>query len=465
MFWSIFKIVAFIAFVTAATFGASMLLDMEGTATINVAGLETTFSILEFVIGLLVIVGLVLVLVKLVGLAGAAFKYVTGDAAGRAGLGARDHKGFDALSDIMMALAAGDGALASERVKRAEKYLSGTALTQVVQAQAAELTGDQTTAQTIYRALLNDDATQFIGLRGMLKQKLAEGDAEAALPLAKQAFAIHPKHAETLDILLRLQAAKSDWTGAHATLTAQLKSNQLDKNAHKRSEAVLALAEAKGMFEAGNTDKAEEAILEANRLSPDLVMAAVMAAQIYTRKNDGRAASRVIKKAWETAPHPDLATAFAAIEPTEVANSRIKRFTALTKMHADDPETKMLIADLNIEARDFAEARRAIADLVIQQPTQRSLTLMATIEREEGASDAVVRRLMDEAAAGPRGSVWVCESCGHMHEDWEPVCLSCGAFGTIAWHNRHDSVVANPAAANTATGVDGEDAQKAPAQG
>jgi len=81
--------------------------------------------------------------------------------------------------------------------------------------------------------------------------------------------------------------------------------------------------------------------------------------------------------------HPDLAAAFAEIEPDETPPARIKRFAALTRRHTDDPETRMLLAELHIAAEDFPEARRALGDLVETDPTTRSVTIRAAIERGE----------------------------------------------------------------------------------
>ena len=113
------------------------------------------------------------------------------------------------------------------------------------------------------------------------KQKLEDGDTDTALALAKKAFALKPKHEETLDVLLRLQAEKSDWAGARKTLGAKLKAGSLPRDVHKRRDAVLALSEARDILDEGKTIEARETAIEANRLSPDLIPAAIMAAQGY----------------------------------------------------------------------------------------------------------------------------------------------------------------------------------------
>ena len=447
MIWSLVKILAFVAFVMAATFGATMLMDMDGSATIDIGGRAATFSVIELVIGLIVLVGLVWLGFKLIALAIATFRFLNGDetAISRYFSRNRERKGYEALSEGMMALASGEGRLAMAKANRAEKFLERPELTNLLTAQAAELAGDRKTAEDTYRKLLEDDKTRFVGVRGIMKQKLEDGDTDTALLLAEKAFAIKPKHVETQDTLLRLQAEKSDWKGARKTLTAKLKTGQLPRNVHKRRDAVLALSEAKGILDDGQTLEAQEAAIAANAMSPDLVPAAVMAAETYIDKGNARAATRVIKKAWEVTPHSDLAATFAAIVPDENPAARIKRFRALTRLQADHPETKMLLAELNIAAEDFPEARRAITELVAEAPTARSLTIMAAIERGEGSADAVVRGWLAKALTAPRGPQWICDNCQHIHSTWGPVCDNCSGFDTLTWREPPKGEVAMPA--------------------
>lgn len=447
MLWSLLKILAFVIAVIAVTYGGTMLMNMDGSATVDIGGQSATFTVLQLVIGLIVFIALVWLMFKLIGLAVATFKFLNGDetALSRYFTRNRERKGYEALSEGMMALASGEGRLAMAKATRAERYLDRPDLTNLLTAQAAELAGDRRTAEQTYRKLLEDEKTRFVGVRGIMKQKLEDGDTETALVLAQKAFAIKPKHVETQDTLLQLQAEKSDWKGARETLTAKLKTGNLPRNVHRRRDAVLALSEAKGVFEEGATLDAQEAAIEANRQSPDLIPAAAMAAQAYVEKGNKRAATKVIKKAWEAQPHPDLASAFAAIEPDETPTERVKRFRALTRIKSDHPETKMLEAELHIAAEDFPEARRAIADLVTSDPTARVLTLMAAVERGEGADEAIVRGWLTRALSAPRGPQWICDNCQHIHAAWEPICSNCSSFDTLSWRKPPEGEVSMPA--------------------
>lgn len=435
MIWSLAKILAFVAIIAALALGAGWLMEAEGGVQITAGGTEYTLGPLQSVIALSALVLAVWLAFKLLSLLIAVWHFLNGDetAISRYFDRSRERKGFQALAEGLIALASGEGREAMRKANRAARYLQKPELTDLVTAQAAEMVGDRKTADTVYKKLLKNPDTRFVGVRGILKQKLSEGQTEVALKLAETAFALKPRHEETQDILLKLQAGSADWAGARETLNAKLRHGSLPRDVHRRRDAVLALSEAKGVFEDGRAIEARETAVEANRLSPDLVPAAVMAARAYIAKNQGRYAARVIKKAWESQPHPDLAAAFADIVAHETPAERVKRFRALTTINATHPETKMLRAELNIAAEDFPEARRAMGDLATEGPTTRSLTIIAAIERGEGASDAVVKGWLTKALSAPRGPQWVCDNCHATHGEWAPVCSSCESFDTLSW--------------------------------
>ncbi|WP_163847833.1 heme biosynthesis protein HemY [Pseudooceanicola aestuarii] len=446
MLWSLVKIVVFVALVAAATLGASYLLDLDGGVRVAFGGYEYNLTLLKSVIALTLLVVVIWLLLKLAGLLIALLRFINGDetALSRYFDRNREQKGFQALSEGMMALASGEGRLALSKAQRADRYLDRPELTTMLTAQAAELTGDKKKAAEAYKRLLTEDKTRFVGVRGLLKQKLDDGDTETAMKLAEKAFALKPAHAEVQDLLLKLQAEQRDWQGARATLKAKLRHGTLPRDVHRRRDAVLALSAARDVIDEDAGIEAREAAIEANRLSPDLIPAAVFAAETYITQDKPRYATRVLKKAWEAQPHPDLAATFAALAPEETPEERLKRFTALTKVHPDHRETRLLNAELLIAAEHFPDARRALGDLVTEQPDARVLTIMAAIERGEGASDAIVKGWLARAVTAPRGPQWICDNCHHIHGDWAPVCENCGGFDTLSWRDAPSAETSTP---------------------
>lgn len=435
MLWLIIKIFVFFVLVAGVIWGAWYVLDMEGGVTVQAAGIEVVLTPIMSVLALVALVIAVWLVLKLAGLLVALLKFINGDetALSRYFDRNRERKGFQALSDGMMALASGEGRVALAKAAKAEKFLDRPDLTNLLTAQAAEMSGDRKKAEEVYRRLLTNESTRFVGVRGIMRQKLEDGDTDTAKKLAEKALSIKPRHQETQDVLLKLQAQAEDWAGARDTLKLKLKYGSMPRDLHKRRDAVLALSEAKGVLDEGNDIAAREAAIEANRMSPDLVPAAVLAAKGFVAQGKPKYAVRLLKKAWTAQPHPDLAAAFAAIAPDETPQARLKRFEQLTKLRPEDRETKLLQAELLIAAEDFPAARRALGDLAQNAPDSRALTIMAAIERGEGASDAVVKGCLARALSAPRGPQWVCDNCHNIHSEWVPVCTNCQAFDTLTW--------------------------------
>jgi len=449
MFWSLLKILIFVALVAALTVGVGALAEMGDVAVVQVLGREYVLTPLAAAIGALVLLLAAWLLFRAVGLSVAALRFVNGDetAVSRYVNRRSERKGFEALADGMMALAAGEGRLAIRKADRAEKLLHRPELTRLVMAQGAEMVGDKDLAAKTFKDLVRDDRTRFVGVRGLMKQKLAEGDTGTAMKLAEKALALRPGNAEVQTALLRLQARHEDWAGARATLAAALKSGAMPRDVHTRRDAVLALADARDAMAEGRVEDAARTAAAANRMAPGLVPAAAMAARLATAEGKTKAAAKIVRDAWADAPHPDLAAAFAEIEPNETPAARLRRFRTLLAKHPTAVETKLLEAELHIAAEDFPAARKALGDMAETAPTARSLTIMAAVERGEGADDRVVRAWLAKAVTAARGPQWICGTCGHVHADWRPLCGACESFDALSWEEvaQSDAALTGPA--------------------
>ena len=435
MLWSLAKVLIFVAIVGGLSHAGGILIDREETLRIAVAGWEFTLGPMAATIAVVVVITALWLVLKLTGLIVSVLKFLAGDetAISRYFDRSRTRRGQAAVSDALLALAAGEGKLAADRADAAARLLDQPMLTTLLRAQAAQMAGDTVRATDAYKALLENDKARFVAVRGLMQIKLDEGDTATALQLAQKAFQLRPKHGETQDVLLRLQTGAGDWKGARATLKAEQGAGRLPRDVWQRRDAVLALQEARGVLDEGASIEAREAAIAANRASPDLIPAAAMAARGLIEQGKARKAARILEKTWSVRPHPDIARAYAQIAPDETPMQRIKRFRALTKTNPGHDESVLLGAELLIAAEDFPAARRAMGDLPTRHPTARALTIMAAIERGEGSDDAVVRGWLAGALTAPRGPQWVCGSCHTVHSHWAPICANCGGFDTLDW--------------------------------
>ncbi len=435
MLWSVIKGLIFIGIATAVAFGALYLVDAPGEVRVAFGGREFYLSPIGSVIGLMLLLGVAYLALKLIGLFIAIVRFLLGDetAISRYFARNRERRGFDALSDGMVALASGDPKTALKKSAKAERLLNRPDVTALLSAQAAELGGDRSRATQYYKEMLGNDRTRFVAVQGLMKQQLDEGDTYTALELAKKAFALQPANPAILRTLFDLQTQREDWAGARGTLTASTQARLLPRDVGTRRDAVLSLADARAALARGELSRGNEAALQANRLAPTLVPAAVLASAAQLEKGSKRKATKILTAAWAANPHPDLAAAFAAIEPDESPTARRKRFAGLIAVRPDDPESKLLEAELALAGEDFPGARKALGGLAETDPTTRSLAIMAAVERGQGAPEAVVRGWLAKALNASRGPQWICDKCNHVHAAWMPICESCGAFDTLSW--------------------------------
>jgi HemY protein len=436
LIWLLIRVALFIALVAALSFGVAHLLDTPGGVSFTWNGKQYPPVHPLMFVGLFGAAVLALwLLFKAIGLALAVIRFFAGDetAISRFFSRSRERRGLTALTTGMLALAEGDSRTALNKTRKAQQLLDSPELTNLLGAQAAQQAGDREKAAEFLKALARDDRTRAIGVKGLLKQAIEEGDTERAQKLAERAVELRPKDAEAIDALFNLQVAAGNWGAARRSLAAKIRTGTLPRPVGVRRDAVLALADARSAEESGDAQRARVSALEANRIAPSLAPAAAAAARQLIVSGEVRKAARVLRKAWKLSPHPDLAAAFAAIAPEEDAAARRKRFAALIGENPDHPESRMLDAELALTAEDFPAARRALGDLPETNPSTRTLALMAAIERGSGESEEVVRGWLAKALTAPRGERWVCSACGHVHGDWRPVCENCKAVDTLDW--------------------------------
>ncbi|MBP7001455.1 heme biosynthesis HemY N-terminal domain-containing protein [Amaricoccus sp.] len=437
MLWSLLKIAVFVVVAAALAWGASLLLDTPGGVTISFGGREFAVTPLGFVVWLIVLVIAAVILLNVVGLIVAVIRFIFGDetALSRFFSRGRQQRGVDALSSSMLALASGEPDLAMRKAQKAERLLGRREMTALVKAQAAEMAGDRKKALDSYSSLLSDDHTRFAGMNGAMRLKLDEGQNEVALALAKKAFALRPDNKPLLGTLFELQSSAGDWAGARETLNALMHARHMPRDVGVRRDAILSLADARKAIAEGDVARGHAAAKQANKLAPTLVPAAALASEAYAAEGAKRKATKALTRAWAEDQHPDIAVAFAALEPNETPSARRRRFETLVAAAPASAESRLLAAELAIADEDFPGARKALGDLAQSEPTTRSLAVMAAIERGQGAPDAVVRGWLAKAVSAPRGPQWTCAKCHHVHAAWTPVCGECGAFDTLDWRS------------------------------
>jgi HemY protein len=338
----------------------------------------------------------------------------------------RAMKGYQAVSRGLIAIGAGDVKLARLSADDAGRLAPGEPLTLLLAAQAAQMAGDRAGAERAFRAMLRKDDTKLLGLRGLYIEAQRANDHGAARKVAEEAAAVAPALGWAGQAVLENQCAAGDWSGALETLERMRKG--LGKPEYRRKRAVLLTARALALDEI-DRDASRAAVLEAVKLAPDLVPAAALAGRRLSESNEPRKARRILERAWEASPHPDIADAYAHVRLGDSARERLARVQKLDDKVPGQLEGALAVARAALEAREFNTARAALGAF-LSTPTQRVAALMAEIEEAEHGDTGRVREWMSRAVHAAPDPVWTAE--GVVSDRWLPVTPS-GRLDGFEW--------------------------------
>jgi HemY protein len=349
----------------------------------------------------------------------------------------RRERGYQALTQGMVAVAAGDAEEAKRQARRASALLEDPPLTLLLAAQAAQLDGDEAAARGYFSRMIEREETSFLGLRGLLMQAMRNGDEAAALELAERAYQERPETPWVIRTLLELQIRRGQWDRAARTLAQAQRVNLLDSHLAKSQRATVLVEQSRAAEETGDRTQALRLAREAQRLDPGLVPAAVQLAGLLIAAGKTREAARVVESGWVQSPHPALAQTYAAINAEESPLDRARRFERLGEMNRSTRDARLELAEVAMTARLWGEARRHLEMAMELGATVRTYRMMAELEEQErGDSEAAARWLRKAAEAAP-DPAWICERCGAAHPQWSARCQSCGGFATLAWRQQN----------------------------
>ena len=418
------RLAVFLIVIAAAAAGFAWLADRPGEVLINWEGYEVRITVFFAIVVLAVMLFLTVL----------TWSVLRGVWQSPAAIGnyfnrRREKRGLEALSSGMIAIGAGDKALATRYAIQARKSLPNEPMTHLLRAQAARLAGDQGTARRIFEAMLSSPDTEQLGLRGLFLEAEKEGEPEAAKQFAERAIRLNPKLSWAVDALFDLQCKEHDWRGALDTLAVARKNGHIEKTAADRKRAVVLTAQAQAA-EDTDPERAMNLALEAHGLAPDLIPAAAIAGRLMAARGNTGRATKVLAKTWKKAPHPELAIAYAYARLGDSPKDRLQRVVQLTQLTPNVSESPIALANAAIEARDFAAARKALEPLIESRLTQRVCTLMARIEGEDGNTGGV-REWLARAVNAPRDPAWTAD--GIVADDWAPVSPVTGALDAFQW--------------------------------
>ena len=431
-----YRIILFLLLIALAAAGAAWVADQTGDVVLSSGGLKVTITPPALALGAAILAAILLwaIVSTLQRLP---------EKIRRKRRERRQVRGRHAITHGLLAIGHGDAAKARAHAEVARKHAAGDPLTLLLHAQSAQLSGDREGARAAFRAMAERGDTRLLGLRGLFIEAQRADDPMSAVMIAEEALKLAPASTWASHAVLGFRCAKGDWSGALAILDNNLESGLIDKAAYRRQRGVLLTARA---LELENLDRdlSRESAMEAVKLAPTLVPAAVLAAKYQSEAHQVRRAMRIVEAAWLAHPHPDLADAYAHVKLGDSTRQRLVRVETLAAKAPGHLESALALARAAIDATEFARAREALAPFVAA-PTQRVAMLMAEIERTEHGDSGRARAWTLRAVRALHDPVWTAD--GYVSDRWRPVSPVSGRLDAFQWQTPVASLPSDKAAA------------------
>jgi HemY protein len=419
-----YRIILFLVLIALAAAGAAWVADQPGEVMLSWGGWRARPSLPVFALVLgIVVVAAILAWTILLAL------WRMPERIRRSRRERRRARGRHAITQGLLAIGHGDSTAARMHADAARRHAADDPLALLLHAQSAQLGGDREGARQAFRAMTEREDTRLLGLRGLFIEAQRADDAVAAVGIAEEALALSPASTWASHAVLGFRCARGDWSGALAILDNNLASGLIDKPAYRRQRGVLLTARALEL-ETVDRDLSRDAVMEAIKLAPTLVPAAVLAAKYQSEAHQIRRAMRIVETAWLKHPHPDLADAYAHVKLGDSARQRLVRVETLAAKAPGHLEGALAVARGAIDASEFARAREALAPFVAA-PTQRVAMLMAEIERTEHGDSGKARAWTLRAVRALHDPVWTAD--GYVSDRWRPVSPVSGRLDAFQW--------------------------------
>jgi HemY protein len=416
------RVLLYLIAVGLAAYGVAALADQSGDVVITWHGLRVETS-------LMVLGAAMLAVMIVIAMAWALVRALIRSPVVLARLlrNRRGMRAYEAISNGLIAVGAGDIAAARRFTAEVIRLAPGEPLALLLTAQSAQLGGDREAAERAFRAMASRNDTKALGLHGLYIEARRRDDLASATAFAEEAARTAPSLGWANKAVLEFRCAAGDWTGALDLL--EQNKQTLDRATYRRQRAVLLTARARAR-EDSDRGGAKSDILEALQLAPTLTPTAALAGRLLAEGGETRKAGRVIEKAWRASPHPELAQAYIELRSGESALDRLKRIETLARRTPGHVEAALAVARAAIDAQEFAKARDVL-DSYLAAPTRRVALLMARLERAERNDEGRAREWMARALNAAPDPAWTAD--GYVSDSWLPVSPVTRRLDAFEW--------------------------------
>ena len=392
----------------------------------------------------------------------------------------RAAQGHRALALGMIAVSAGEPAEARRQASRAQRLLSAPQLTDLLSAQAANLSGDHRAAGRYFTSLTGNADTAFLGHIGLARLALEDDRSDDALAEAQKALSLRPKSALAARQVMVLQAERGNWDAALPALnvmalnvpTPQMKTpntkapntkagaDDEDAQVIARHRAALNFLLARegvpesmgadstggGFMETGSSGPVHSSTAHSSTVNqlqtalaawPAFWPAAILLADIHLAAAAPRKAVKSLEVAFRAMPHVAIATRLQTAWNSNEGET-VARLLKLVAASGDTAhEARSVVAAVALAHGLTGEAGRLIGEIPDAERDAATWRLAAQLaESGDNPDPAAANKALRMAGEAPRPRRWQCTSCQQLHDRWQAHCAGCAGFATLDWRRQ-----------------------------
>jgi HemY protein len=389
----------------------------------------------------------------------------------------RAAQGHRALALGMIAVSAGEPAEARRQASRAQRLLLAPQLTDLLSAQAANLSGDHRAAGRYFTSLTGNADTAFLGHIGLARLALEDDRSDDALAEAQKALSLRPKSALAARQVMVLQAERGNWDAALPALnvmalnvpTPQMKAPNMkapntkagaddeDAQVIARHRAALNFLLARegvpefmgaestggGFMETGSSGPVHSSTVHSSTVNqlqtalaawPAFWPAAILLADIHLAAAAPRKAVKSLEAVFRVMPHAAIATRLQTAWNSNEGKT-VARLLKLVAASGDTAhEARSVVAAVALAHGLTGEAGRLIGEIPDAERDAATWRLAAQLaESGDNPDPAAANKALRMAGEAPRPRRWQCTSCQQLHDRWQAHCAGCAGFATLDW--------------------------------
>lgn len=337
----------------------------------------------------------------------------------------------------MTTITAGDMKEARIHLKALKKIIGDDPIIDLMKMKIYKGERDFDKMEKLSTKIMKNEDIQIVGMKAAVEAQMQKKEFGIALATANKAFELRQDLYWIIESAFELRAKAGDWDGALQVLESGYKKKIIPAGNYKRFKAIVMYEMAVESQKNGDDVNYFRLVSQAIEIDETLVPAAISLARYYVANdNQFRKAAKVLSAAWVKNPTDEVALEYLKLYPGDDITARIQRMESFALTNSIRPSlNNILLAQLATEAGLWGKAKAEIEMFLINNPaTQKLAEMIAAFEKYANNDDAEAKKWLEKAPSCAEDAVWICEECGEVTKDWNPVCPRCNAFGKSKWH-------------------------------